>query len=204
MLALSGFAHASDLEVQPLSCTPVGNDAMLFHASRQDKPVQLKGRGDVCEAGLEYIPAPGQTLTGIVLAAPTELGLRAKTDVYHISFQDGSAVRIGDLPASSERTVAWRFVDVFQEGEAVFLDRYDVTPSLVKRRPVSLELMFDGRLCVQHKDNVWNMETGEKRTCSKIVGASFANPLCIIHETGKARLGPRLACKELEDKWRFR
>ncbi|MDP1681561.1 MAG: hypothetical protein Q8L39_07270, partial [Burkholderiales bacterium] len=171
------------------------------HTNQQTNPVILKSRGDVCEAGFEFTAAPSQSLTGLLIAAPTELGLRAKNIVYRVSFLDGSAVRIGELPASAERTGNGKFLDVYQGGGSVFLDRYDVSSNLVKLSPVSLELILDGRLCIQRKNDVWNMETGSKKSCSKIATANFASPLCLVHKAGKARLSPRLACKELEDRW---
>lgn len=203
-IAFSGFTHASVVETQNVSCSQSGNDAKLAHTNLQTIPVVLRERSDVCEAGFEFLPNPGQPLAGIVLAAPTELGLRAKNIVYRVSFQDGSATRIGELPISSVRTVGGFFLDVFQESGSVFLDRYELGSNSVKHSPVSLELALNGRFCIQHKDDVWNMETSSNKLCGKIARASFTSPLCLIHETGKARLSPRLACKELEDRWRTR
>ena len=203
-IALSVSTHALRAEVQSVSCLSSGSDAKLTHANCPSTPVVLKGRSVVCETGFEFFPDRGQTVTGIVLAAPSELGLRAKNIVYRVSFDDGSVKEIGELPVSSEQTTNGVFLDVFQEGGSVFLDKYDITSNSVKHNPVTLELVIDGRLCVQHKDDVWNLETADKRTCGKIATASFANPLCLVHKTGKARLSHRPVCKELEDRWRVR
>ena len=197
-------AHASEVRVQAVSCSPSGGDARLSHANNQATPVVLKNRSDVCTAGFEFLPDPGQMLSGIVLAAPSELGLRAKNFVYRISFQDGSVVHIGELPVSSEQADDGSFWDVFQEGGSVFLNKYEVASREIRLRPVSLELVLDGCVCIQRKNDVWNIETGVKKPCKKIAVASFTSPLCLVHEGGKARLSPRLACKELEDRWLIR
>ena len=201
-IAFSSFSHASEFNVQTVSCSSSGSDAKLTYANRLSTPVILKGRGYMCETGFEFLSHRNQKLAGILLVAPTELGLRAKNIVYQISFQDGSANIIGELPVSSERTGDARFLDVFQEGGSAFLDRYDITSNGVSRNPITLELVFDGRLCVQHKEDVWNLETGGKKTCTKIATASFEGPVCLVHKTGKARLSSRRACKPLEDRWR--
>lgn len=156
----------------------------------------------MCETGFEFLADQGQTVKGIVLAAPSELGLRAKNIVYRVSFDDGSVREIGELPVSSEQTKNGVFLDVFQEGGSVFLDKYDITWNSVKHNSITLELVIEGRLCVQNKEDVWNLETANKRTCGKVATGSFANPLCLVHKAGKARLSRRPACKELEDRWR--
>lgn len=203
-IAFSVSTHALTAEVQIVSCLSSGSDAKLTHTNCPSTPVVLKGRSGVCETGFEFLADQGQTVKGIVLAAPSKLGLRAKYVVYRVSFDDGSVREVGELPVSAEQTKNGVFLDVFQEGGSVFLDRYDITSNSVRHSPITLELVIDGQLCVQHKENVWNLGTADKRTCGKIATASFANPLCLVHKTGKARLSHRAACKELEDRWRFR
>lgn len=203
-VVLSVSTHALSAEMQTISCSPSGSDAKLTHSNCPSTPVVLKGRSDVCELGFEFLPHPDQPLAGIVLAAPIELSLQAKNVVYRVSFHDGSAKNIGELPVSSEQTTGGVFLNVFQEGGSAFLEKYVITPNSVNHNPITLELVIDGRLCVQNKGDVWNLEVAVKRTCGKITTASFTNPLCLVHKTGKARLSHRSVCKELEDRWRVR
>lgn len=200
IIALGAYTYASESTIKEISCVSSGNAVRLFHINAAAKPVLLKDINDVCEAGFEFHSDADQTLTGIVVTVPSELGLRAKNSLYRVSFKEGTALLIGELPVSSERIGAGVYLDVFQEGGSIFLDRYNVTSDLVRLAPASLELVLDGRLCVQRKDDVWNMDTSIKKSCSQIILASFKSPVCLAHKIGKAKLLPRLACKEIEDR----
>lgn len=207
ILLVSFFVGASasgkTSTIQPLTCSENGPDAILTHVNQQETQVTLPNRRDVCEAGFEFMPDKGQPLTGLVLAAPIELGLHAKNTVFRVSFQDGMAKRLGELPVSAVHTSSGSFVDVFQEGGSVFLERYEVSTTQIKRTDAALELVIDGHICVQQKNDVWIIEISDGRSCRKRIVASASKPRCVVHEDSKAMLSPRQACKELEEKWRI-
>lgn len=202
MFPSSIFANTLNIDVRDISCAVNGKDAQLFFFKSNTAPVTITSRADICAMGFEYFPSRGNPIAGILLSAPIELGLKAKNNVYRISFENGVSKIIGELPVTAEQIAEDVFQDIFQEGGSIFLNMYTITSDRLELAPRSYEMVFDGVLCIHSDGRVTLKGISNSTSCSNIRRATSETPLCVAHNASNARLTSMRECKKLEAKFR--
>ncbi|HSW08869.1 hypothetical protein [Aquabacterium sp.] len=180
-----------------LQCRVDERSAVLSLKGGPGVEVVIPRRADICEAGYSYEAEAGQPMRGLLMLAPRELGLNAKNVVYRISFADGEALKLGELPASAERGADGRYQNVIQQAGSLFLEHYEIDAAAVRMAPVSHELVFDGELCTDAANAVHVRGIGVAGACSKRMKASMARPVCVAHRQGSDRVVPLVECEAL-------
>jgi hypothetical protein len=167
-------------------------------ASNPKQKIIVTGRPDLCISGFEFLPDLHSRTTGLLLAAPSELGLSAKNTVYRVSFESSAVREIGEIPASASPGKNGTYVNILQDGGSIYQTIYTVRQDRVEISSESLELVIDGTVCLAPATNVRTIEAADGGDCPKMVIASFSNPICIAHNGGESRSAPRSACAALE------
>ena len=181
-----------------IQCLAIGSDAKLTSSLPKTKPIVIKSRSDICEAGYEFTPYEQDMIDGFISTPPIELGLHAVNNIYSVSFLDGKSELVGQLPVSSEKISNHIYEDFLQEGGSIYRKEYKITKTAVLIEPIQLELLVNGTLCKDDPLNVWQTELNTASKCLKTTIAKPSKPLCIIHENDKAKLTKRGACHKLE------
>ena len=191
-------------EPQAINCLVGDSGATLTLSDLKSKSILVSGRSDICDSGYAFFPDHNQPLNGVIFAAPEEIGLNEKNAIFRVSFKNGKVKRIGELPVSSENTSDNIYVNVFQSGGSLFLERYAIEAEAVNRIGSQIELVEEGRLCIDKKDDIWNVEINTAKSCKKFIEASISKPVCLFHKAGKAQLSDNASCIELETRWKKR
>lgn len=189
-------ATAAELQCRVVEGDGVGDGAGLSLKDLPGKELVIRRRADVCGAGVVFVPEAGQPRRGLLLLAPKELGLRARNEVWRVNFDDPSQLRLGELPVSAEPVSPGVYQDLVQEGGSMFLQRYLVGAEAVVPADDSVELVFDGELCVDKPAAVFVRGIGNG-PCRQRQKLSMAKPACVQHRAGAASLVPAKACEPL-------
>lgn len=176
------------------ACTQADGDAWIETGNSLASPFRVAGRADICATGFELFEDP-ETSATYLFAAPLELGLRARRQVFRLDYGSGRSTLIGELPASAESTGSLAFVDLFQQGGSIFQDRYTVASSGVLRDPTSFELVFEGVVCI--KSNSTCRPNISSCTDCKSIKATRLVPICLKHLGGTSLVLHSNACRDL-------
>lgn len=175
-----GLSSASDLKNE-MNCRIDGNDAYIFKGHSPDKKVKILGRSDICDGGYQWLRDPVKIGIGFIIAAPLDLGLQAKSMVFRVSLLSGTALKIGEIPASAEKGSGFKFNHIFQESGSSFLDRYELSNTKVHYLGTKLELVFDGNVCIAKNGLVSRSQSIVDNNCENVIEASFKNPVCLSY-----------------------
>lgn len=186
-------AYGSPIET---TCIQADADALVEIKKWSASPFRILGRADVCIKGFELIEEPQASMT-YLLAAPLELGLRTRRQVFRLNHNSGESTLIGELPASAESTGGLTFIDSFQQGGSIFQDSYVMDASGVKRNPTSFELIFEGAVCVRSNNAACRPEMSTCRDCMSLKKATRLKPLCLKHSGGISSVLPLSSCQDL-------
>lgn len=202
--ALAGSLLAGSVAAQSLACRAEGSAAVLSMKNGAGVEVVVPHRADICEAGFDFEPAAGDPARGRVILAPRELGLDAQQSVMSVDFLAGTIRPLGELPAAAERKAAGVYEHVTQEGGSLFLTSFKIDDDRVQVGPVSLELVFDGELCVDEANAVRVLGLGVDPPCSKRVQATGVRPVCLVHRAASHHLVALGRCRPLMNRWQQR
>ena len=194
--AAGGQAADPELQCRVVEGDGAGDGAGLSLNKLPGKELVIRRRADVCEAGVVFVPEAGQPLRGLLLLAPKELGLRARNQVLRASFDEMSWQPLGELPVSAERIAAQTYQDLVQEGGSLFLQRYVIGAEAITPAPDSLELVFDGELCLDKPAAVFVRGIGNG-VCRQRQKVSVAKPVCVSHRDGAASVVGLKSCEAL-------
>lgn len=179
------------------SCRSQGQDAIVTTNAPTTMEFRISNREDICSGGFEIIARHGD-INQYLLASPMELGLRANAQVFLLKTSSNTALLIGELPMTADYTGNLRFIDTFQEGGSIFQNRYSINASNVTRHPQSLELAFEGTICVRSVSGVYRMDISPTQKCEQKVQATRRKPICILHNSTRAYIAPGAKCKALQ------
>jgi hypothetical protein len=188
----SSFASAASNN----ECRSDGADAVITFKAAALNEYAIVGRSDICDNGYEIVE---DKPSGVVylLAAPMELGLRAKRQVFRIDAVGEKVTNIGEIPASAERVTESVFVDSYQEGASVFQEKYKIEKDRVAREPASLELIFDGSVCTSAPTAIYNPRLTVGQGCKRVVNVVPSRPVCILHKGATSKIAPIAKCAPL-------
>ncbi|MEK8034980.1 hypothetical protein AACH06_29545 [Ideonella sp. DXS29W] len=165
-------------------------------------PVQLLDITDGCRRGFEFVESSTDQLAGLIRVSPIELGLNAQNEVYRIAFKDGTAKRIGNIPAGAEPAGDNKFIHIIQQGHSIYKSTYIATETRISLSGESLELVTGGVICAESGRNAYALDISSNTNCKRRIKASHEKPVCLIH-SGPTTTQTRLdRCSELSTQTR--
>ena len=195
---LAAFGNCAAVTVNSEStCRTEASDAVVNIVSSTSQEFTITGRADICSGGFEIISSKSGGFK-YLLAAPIELGLSAKRQVYILNHETGASSSIGELPASAEQVADLIFSNKYQEGASIFQDRYAISKSNVNREPSSIELAFEGQVCLDIKNHVYRPDLSSRPACKRSIKASRSRPICLLHRTNTSAVVPLAKCSALK------
>lgn len=178
------------------SCRSEGSDAVISDRIPASVEIRIEGRHDICSGGFEIIARPGD-VNKYLLTTPIELGLRANMQVFALDASTASASAIGELPVSADYIGNLRFIDTFQQGGSIFQSRYEIGATGVSRSPLTLELAFEGLICVRSARGAYRQDISTMQGCMKVLQATRRKPICLFHINNRATAVNKAKCRHL-------
>lgn len=182
ILAFCCALHCNVVANVEVECLIMGSEAVLQVVGASHlKQIKLEQSPEVCERGFEFTAATSNSTAGLLRIAPSHLGLNAQNEVFRISFETGSATRLGEVPASADLVDDETFIQSVQQAFSIHRTVYFIQGDSIAISPDSLELVTGGTVCTDVANRVYVREIASNTDCKKSIKASFSLPVCLIH-----------------------